>query len=158
MLSIRQATDDDRPSICAVHVRAIREVCSRAYSPAQVASWSGLLSPASYTAVVRERFLVVAEDADGIVGFGQLHEACGEIEAVYVLPGRQNEGIGGSVLRALEAAARSAGLNTLRLSATLNAVPFYRTAGYVEEGPIIHRLPDGVELQCLRMSKSLAPP
>ena len=155
MLSIRRATDDDRQGIWTVHVRAIREVCSRSYSAAQVASWSGLLSPASYTAVVRDRFLVVAEDSDGIVGFGQLNEACGEVEAVYVLPGRQSEGVGGSVLRALEAAARAAGIGKLHLSATVNAVPFYQSAGYVEEGPVIHRLPDGLELQCLRMSKGL---
>ena len=41
------------------------------------------------------------------------------------------------------------------LSATLNAVRFYESAEYVEEGPIVHRLPTGVELQCLRMSKEL---
>jgi hypothetical protein len=58
---------------------------------------------------------------------------------------------------ALEDAARAAGVEKLHLSATLNAVSFYERAGYVGEGPVVHRLPTGVELECLRMSKELAP-
>ena len=57
-------------------------------------SWAGRLSPASYVAAVRERVLVVFEDASSITGFGQLNQASGAIEAVYVLPDRQREGIG----------------------------------------------------------------
>lgn len=156
-LKIRRATDDDRQAIHMVHVRAIREVCSRSYSASQIASWAGLLSPDSYGAVVRERFLVVAEGADGIAGFGQLDEKSGEVEAVYVLPGLQGKGIGGALLHSLEDAARAARLGKLHLSATLNAVSFYERSGYVGEGPIVHRLATGVELQCLRMSKELEP-
>jgi len=154
-LSIRRATDHDRQGIWNVHVRAISEVCSRSYSDKQITSWAGLLSPDSYVAVVRDRFLVVAEDSAGIIGFGQLNQASGEVEAVYVLPERQREGIGGALLRSLEDAAHSAGLKKLQLSATLNSVPFYRRAGYVEEGSTEHRLPSGVELPCVRMSKEL---
>ena len=153
---IRQAMDDDRQGIWAVHVRAIREVCSHSYSAEQVASWAGLLSPDSYAGVLRERFVLVAEDKGGIAGFGQLNQASGQVEAVYVLPDRQGEGIGRALLLALEDKARAAGLKRLQLSATLNAVPFYERAGYVEEGSTVHRLPNGVELQCLRMSKDLA--
>jgi len=154
-LNIRRATDRDRQGICTVHVRAIREVCSRSYSEEQITSWAGLLSPDSYVAVVRDRFLVVAEDTVGIVGFGQLNQTKGEVEAVYVLPERQRERIGGALLHSLEDAARAAGLKKLYLSATLNSVPFYRKAGYVEEASTVHRLPNGVELPCVRMSKEL---
>ena len=153
--NIRRATDDDRDAICTVHVRAIREVCSRSYPADQIASWAELLFPESYVAVLRDRLLLVAEDMDGIAGFGQLNHASGEVDAVYVIPERQGEGIGGMLLRSLEDAACTAGLKRLSLSATLNAVPFYRRAGYVDDGPIVHRLPTGVELKCLRMSKDL---
>jgi GNAT superfamily N-acetyltransferase len=140
-----------------VHVRAIREVCLHSYSADQIASGAGLLSSDNYVAVVREQFPVVAEDEGGIAGFGQLNQDIGGVEAVYVLPGRQGEGIGRALLRSLEDAARVVGLKRLHLSATLNAAPFYERAGYVEEGPAVHRLPTGVELQCLRMSRELAP-
>jgi GNAT superfamily N-acetyltransferase len=156
-VTIRRATDADRNAIWTVHVRAIREVCSSSYSADQIAAWSGLLSPDSYVEVVRERFLVVAEDSSGVVGFGQLDQAKGEVDAVYVLPGRQGEGIGRTLLHSLEEAARSAGLERLRLSATLNARPFYESAGYVRQGAARHRLPTGVELECVRMAKELPP-
>ncbi len=154
-IRIRRAKDADRRGIWTVHVRAIREVCSRSYSADRIASWAGLLTPDSYAAVVSERFLVVAEDAGAIVGFGQLDEPSGEVEAVYVLPDRQGEGIGRALLRSLEDAARAAGSKRLTLSATLNAVPFYESEGFAGESPVVHRLPTGVELPCLRMSKDL---
>jgi len=129
-LNIRRATDDDRTDICVVHVRAIREICSRSYTPEQVESWARRLSPDSYVAVLVERLVVVAQDRGEIVGFGQLDHASGEVEAVCVLPERQGEGIGRALLPALEDAASAAGLERLCLSATLNAVTFYRRAGY----------------------------
>ena len=100
---------------------------------------------------------MVAEDTCGIAGFGQLNQVTGEVDAVYVLPGRQGEGIGGALLRGLEDAARGVGLKKLHLAATPSAVAFYESAGYVGEGPIVHRLPNGVELPCFRMSKELGP-
>jgi GNAT superfamily N-acetyltransferase len=154
-IRLRPAIHDDRAGICAVHVRAIRETCGRAYSPEQVSAWSGLLSPDSYTAVLKERFLLVATDEGVIVAFGQLDRATGEVDAVYVRPDRQREGIGRRVLGALEAEARKSGIRTLELSATLNALSFYEAAGYTRRRPTVHRLPTGAELECVRMDKEL---
>ena len=154
-VTLRQATDDDRPGICTVHVRAIRETCSRSYSPEQVSVWADLLSPDSYSGVLKERVLVVATDEGAVVGFGQLNPNTGEVDAVYVLPDRQGEGIGRLLLVDLEARARARGIRMLELSATLNAVPFYAQAGYTRRHVAVHRLPTGVELECIRMDKEL---
>ena len=154
-VSLRPATDDDRPGICTVHVRAIRETCARSYSPEQVSAWAGLLSPDSYSTVLKERILVVATDGAAVVGFGQLNPDTGEVDAVYVLPGRQGEGIGRLLLAELEAKARARDIRMLELSATLNAVPFYAQAGYTRRHVALHRLPAGVDLECVRMGKEL---
>lgn len=154
-VSLRPATDDDREAICIVHVRAIRASCSRSYSPEQVSSWLGLLSPDSYSTVLKERVLVVATDGEAVVGFGQLNPSIGEVDAVYVLPEHQGEGIGRLLLADLEAKARARGIRMLKLSATLNAASFYAQAGYVRRHVAVHRLPTGVELECVRMSKAL---
>ncbi len=154
-VSVRPATDEDRASICNVHVRAIRETCSRSYSPEQVSAWAGLLSPESYTAVLKERVLVVATEGGAVVGFGQLNPDTGEVDAVYVLPDCQGQGIGRVLLADLEAKARARGIRVLELSATLNALPFYTQAGYARRHPAVHRLPSGVGLECVRMSKEL---
>lgn len=152
---IRPATDEDRHGIWTVHVRAIRETCSRSYSREEVSAWAGLLSPDSYTGVLRERVMVVATDGASVVGFGQLNPAAGEVDAVYVLPERQGQGIGQLLLGELEEGARRRGLGSLELSATLNAATFYEKAGYARRDDAVHRLPSGVELRCVRMRKEL---
>jgi len=154
-VNIRPAADGDRPAICTVHVRAIRETCSHSYAPEQISSWAGLLSPDSYTVVLEKRIIVVAADGAMVVGFGQLNPDAGEVDAVYVLPERQGEGIGRMLLSDLEEQARARGITTLELSATLNAAKFYERAGYAQRHVAVHRLPTGVELQCIRMSKQL---
>jgi GNAT superfamily N-acetyltransferase len=99
--------------------------------------------------------MVVAVDGASVVGFGQLNQSTGEVDAVYVLPERQGEGIGRLLLAELEGQARAWGLGKLELSATLNAAGFYQRAGYYQHDVILHRLPTGVELHCIRMAKSL---
>ncbi|MGE0455337.1 MAG: GNAT family N-acetyltransferase [Vicinamibacteria bacterium] len=154
-MSLRPAVDADRPGICAVHVAAIRGTCSRAYTAEQISSWAGLLSPDSYTGVLRERVMLVATDGDEVVGFGQLNAETGEVDAVYVLPERQGEGIGRALLSELERQARDRGVARLELSATLNATAFYERAGYARQTAALHRLPTGVDLQCIRMSRRI---
>jgi GNAT superfamily N-acetyltransferase len=105
--------------------------------------------------VLKERVLLVATDGDAIVGFGQLNPDAGEVDAVYVLPDRQGQGIGQRLLAGLEAEARARDIRALELSATLNAVSFYAQAGYTRRHVAVHRLPTGVELECVRMGKEL---
>jgi len=114
---IRPAVDADRSAIYTVHMRAIRETCSRSYSDQQIASWATLFSPDSYATVIKERVFIVADEEHAVVGFGQLNPEIGEVDAVYVLPERQGEGIGRLLLSNLEDAARERGLGTLTLSA-----------------------------------------
>lgn len=155
-LSIRRAGSADRHGIWTVHVRAIREVCSRSYSEEQIAAWAALLSPDSYATVIKERVFLVAEDRGVVVGFGQLNQDSGEVEAVYVVPERQGEGIGHALLSSLENSAREHGVATVELSATLNAITFYEGAGYEPCGVAAHRLPTGAELPCVRMTKQVS--
>ncbi|MGE3853348.1 MAG: N-acetyltransferase family protein [Planctomycetota bacterium] len=153
--TIRPATDGDCEGLWTVHVQAIRHTCSRAYSAEQIQAWSALLSPGSYVEMLRNRVVVVAEDDTGVIGFGQLDADRREIEAVYVRPDRQGQGIGRALLQRLESSARAVGIDKVSLSATLNAVPFYVRAGFTTEGPVVHRLPTGQELACTRMHKGL---
>jgi len=153
--TIRPAADGDREALWTVHVQAIRDTCSRVYSAGQISAWSDLLSPRSYVEVLRDRVIVVAEDDTGVIGFGQLDANTQEIEAVYVLPDRQGHGVGRALLQWLESSARAAGIDTVWLSATLNAVSFYEGAGFHSEGPVVHQLPTGQGLACVRMAKGL---
>ncbi len=152
---IRPAVDSDRTGICTVHVRAIRETCSLSYSPQQIDVWAGLLSPDTYTALLKKRIILVGADATDIVGFGQLDPENSELQAVYVRPERQRQGIGRRLLSELEGQARALGISRLEVSATLNAVTFYEQNGYAPRRAAVHRMLSGLELQCLRMEKRI---
>lgn len=155
MVKIRRGTQEDAPQICKVHTSAIRWICSSAYGERDIDAWVGALAPESYSDPLATRVVLVAEDDGVVVGFGQLHPEAGQIEAVYVAPGQAGRGVGGTILRRLEAEARANGVRRLTLSSTLNAVTFYTGAGYRTVGPGKHRLANGSEIACVQMEKDL---
>jgi GNAT superfamily N-acetyltransferase len=74
-------------------------------------------------------------EAIGCGGFKRVDKATGEIKRVWTAPSARGLGVARRVLRALEGAAREAGLKTLRLStnrALTEAHALYRSQGYRE--------------------------
>lgn len=153
--SIRAATSADVDSIREVHQRSIGEVCSSVYSADEVAAWLDALRPERYPEMLVERDVFVAVDGVTLVGFGMLDLGAAIVNAVYVVPSLLRRGIGSRLVGSLEEVARAAGLGSLDLHSTLNAVPFYESLGYVSRGPARNELPSGVLLPCVAMHKSL---
>lgn len=158
MFCIRKATVSDRTAIHALHTASIRRLCSSHYSFDEIERWAGFLTPDHYTEVIRDanRRFVVAEEEGEIIAFGQARLAEGEIEAVYVHPDHAGRGTGALILAYFENLAVQASLVSLRLTATLNAVPFYERRGFRIDGYAEHHHPSGIALRCARMSKTLA--
>jgi GNAT superfamily N-acetyltransferase len=74
-------------------------------------------------------------DAVGCGGFKRVDKATGEIKRVWTAPTARGLGVARRMLRALEAAAREAGVKTLRLDtnrALTEAHALYRSEGYRE--------------------------
>jgi DNA-binding MarR family transcriptional regulator/N-acetylglutamate synthase-like GNAT family acetyltransferase len=74
-------------------------------------------------------------DAVGCGGFKRVDKATGEIKRVWTAPSARGMGVARRMLRALEAAAREAGVKTLRLDtnrALTEAHALYRSEGYLE--------------------------
>jgi DNA-binding MarR family transcriptional regulator/RimJ/RimL family protein N-acetyltransferase len=74
-------------------------------------------------------------DAVGCGGFKRVDRATGEIKRVWTAPSARGLGVARRMLRALEAAAREAGVKTLRLDtnrALTEAHALYRSEGYLE--------------------------
>ena len=78
-------------------------------------------------------FCVVTESNAAINGVGLVNHA-GEILLCYVAPESQGHGYGSAILAALEAKARTWGLDKLRLGSTVLARPFYERHGYISAG------------------------
>jgi len=154
MITIRKGKQEDRESIWQVHTRAIRKVCRSHYAENELAVWASVLKPGRYRKSIEDGTLLVAEEEDVIIGFGNLNQATAEIEAMYVDPDHVGRGVGIEILQTLEGLAAEVGLTSLRLSASLNAVGFYERAGYKSERQERYLLPFE-RVACVNMVKKL---
>jgi putative acetyltransferase len=155
-LALRGVDLADAQPLWALRTRAIRELCAGYYPAADIAAWAATAMPPRFGEVLVLQRAVVVDEGERAVGFGFLDRDDGEVAAVYVSPEVARRGVGRLILARLEADARTAGLATLRLASSLNAVRFYRAAGYGDERPDTFRHPGGFDLPCVRMTKRLA--
>lgn len=154
--TLRRATPADRERLWFVRTLAIAGINDGHYRRAQLNQWAAVPMPVQFDEVIRTQPLVVAETTGGaVVGMGFLDQTTGEVNAIFVHPEYQRRGIGTKILLELEQIARNSGLECLRLSATLNSVPFYKAAGYAELAESNYSHPNGFELRCVVMSKHL---
>jgi putative acetyltransferase len=155
-ITVRRATIADAPAIWRVHTSAIRRTCAAAYSPHAIETWVEMLRPEKYHPQISDMMFRVAEDSAGqLVGFALFFPRSGELNALYVAPGAQRQGIGALLLDDVHRLAKSLGHSSVRLRATLNAESFYARHGYVAQGRTEHRLTADVALPCIQMTYTL---
>src|SRR4051794_2297601 len=154
-INVRPGVPGDAEAIWRVHVASIRQVCSSHYTPEQIEAWAGPKRPENYVrAMSNGEWFWVAVDNGEVVGFVSFHGDT--VYGLYVAPGKLRQGIGAALLRAAEAGASEAGVESLKLGSTLNAEAFYRAQGYVSAGRTSRSM-NGVDVPSVRMSKSLRP-
>ncbi len=154
-LTIRAATESDIPAIWGVHSSAISGTCQTHYSDEVIRAWVERLKPESYRAVVKRAMVLLAEDADRPVGFGQIDLAKAEIQAVYVEPAAQSRGVGATLLKALEEVAVQHRLPRITLKATLNAEQFYAARGWRTTAHEVNKITEQIGVECVEMEKVL---
>ena len=142
------------------HLREVRNLsaqagCRAVYSSEQLLAWLTRPLPEKMLLLIKEGFVLVAEVQEAIVGYGALDPNTHEVEAVFVLPSFAGRGIGRALLGALESRALSLNIKHLHLAASLNAVPFYRAAGYISSTRAEFPLEHGLALEYENMAKSL---
>lgn len=145
----------DAAPLWDLRTRAIRELCAGHYPPGDVDAWARTPMPPRFAEVLVLQRAVVVEADGRAIAFGFLDRDDGEVAAVYVSPDVARCGVGRMLLARLEADAAAHGLAKLRLAASLNALRFYRSAGYGDERPDTFRHPGGFDLPCVRMQKAL---
>ena len=155
-VAIRRAEEIDCEAILRVHIRAIRELAKNHYTPEEIDTWASPRKPENYAESVRNKEFYVAEENGLIIGFGILNQSQSEIEAVYVSSEVARRGIGKAILQKLEERARDLNIESVKLDASLNAIAFYKNAGYEPQQETKHRLTSGVEIGCVLMTKKLS--
>jgi len=114
-----------------VRMAAIRVLASSHYPKAEIDGWCASRTAATYRASIERQAMLVEEMEGVVVAFGLLNQEATHIDGVYVYPSHSRQGVGLRILRALEAMAAERGIKAITLDASLNAVEFYRQAGYV---------------------------
>ena len=154
-MEIRLAGPDDKEAIAEVHAASIKSVCSSHYDSSQIESWVNVIKPDVYDQALNEKYFILAVEGRAVTGLGIMDIQGGEISAVYAAPGSIGQGVGTLLLENMEMKAAEKGVRRLTANATLNAQSFYQRKGYRVVGEERHRLPDGTELPCIRMVKTI---
>ena len=141
-MRIRDAVPLDAEAIRTVHYKSIKELGTQAYSQEQVNAWAKGCESANYSGIIEadEVEYIVAETDGGVRAFGSLQLAVpneyeadvdAEVTGVYVHPSVARQSVGTHIYSELERRARANDVQTLGLSASLNAVSFYEAHGYM---------------------------
>ncbi|MGH8213310.1 MAG: GNAT family N-acetyltransferase [Rhodanobacteraceae bacterium] len=154
-LSLRRATAADAADLWRVRCDAIRETCRSHYPAEMLERWAATPLPETFGRRIEDEYAIVGITGSGIAGFAALKASASLIDAVFVAPGEGRRGLGRQLLANLERVAIARGLQTLRVNASLNAVPFYAAAGYEGISQGIYTTSAGVQIACVRMEKSL---
>jgi len=136
-VTIRTAAQDDLPAILELARRAIAAVPPTRYSAADLEAWS-LESMRGLGALVASgRYLVACDSSGRVVAQGGWDlgpgAGTGTVRALFTDPARQGEGLGRSMLIAIEGHLRAAGCTLIVVAASLNAAGFYARHGYSAE-------------------------
>ncbi len=155
LIVVRDAKRDDAIAIWCVRTLAIRSIANQFYSPRDVETWANVPMSERFADAFDQLDAVVCEIRDSIVGWGFADFKLARIEAIFVEPSYFGNGVGRKIGEEFECRARSSGLESLELSSTLNAVPFYSRLGFQALGESLFEHPAGFTLPCVTMAKSL---
>jgi GNAT superfamily N-acetyltransferase len=136
-MRIRDAVPGDALAACTVMLRSIVELCGPDHhnDPAILQRWLGNKTPEMFCSSLRPgNSLLVALEGEAIVAVGAVTDT-GEITLNYVLSDVRFSGVSRALLGALEARAVERGNKRCALTSTETARRFYRSNGYLEDGP-----------------------
>jgi N-acetylglutamate synthase-like GNAT family acetyltransferase len=176
-VAIRVATSADIPTLQDLIPASVRALSRVDYSEAQIEAAIRYVFGVDSQLIADETYYV-AVDNEAIVGCGgwswrrtlyggdqrrmgggalldPAHDAA-RVRAFFVAGDHARRGIGARILATCEAAALKKGFSRVELMSTLPGVPFYRTCGFEEIEHVIDTLPDGTNIQFVRMARRIS--
>jgi len=176
-VAIRLATSADIPTLQGLIPASARALSRFHYSEAQIEAAIRYVFGVDSQLIADETYYV-AVDNEAIVGCGggswrrtlyggdqrrmgggalldPAHDAA-RVRAFFVAGDHARQGIGARILATCEEAALKKGFSRVELMSTLPGVPFYRTCGFDEIERIIDTLPDGTNIQFVRMARRIS--
>jgi GNAT superfamily N-acetyltransferase len=133
-MSIRFARFEDVSGILRLIERALEHGCRDVYDERQRRSVYLAYACSLFMEALGPFETLVAEIGGRLVGATQVDPRTGLLRALFVDAGFQGKGVGHALLAAIESRARSARCQRLCGAMSLNAVEFYRRAGFRAPG------------------------
>jgi N-acetylglutamate synthase-like GNAT family acetyltransferase len=125
---IRRALQGDAGDISAIISRALRETNAKDYTNEVIERIERTFSPFAMIQLINKRTVFVATVNDRIVGAASLDGAL--VQAVFVSPDLQGEGIGKRLMAQIERTARKGGISVLTVPSSITAESFYAQVGF----------------------------
>jgi putative acetyltransferase len=154
-LTLRRARFEDVNALLRLIEESIDHGCREHYGQAQRRAVFLTYAESLFVDVVQPFDTIVAE-RDRFLGMAQLDPRGGRLRALFVAPSLQGRGLGRLLLGAVEKLARARGLRALDGAMSMNAVGFYRRAGFVARRGPEHLIRAGVVVPIIDMQKVLA--
>ena len=132
MVLIRQFEPKDAEAVSFLVRETLKESNSADYSFDILQPLIEYFSPENLLRLSRERFCLVAEADNRIVGTGAIEDT--ELVTFFVLPEYQKKGIGGKLLEEIESFAARRKIKTIRVGSSVTGELFYEKAGYRRTG------------------------
>lgn len=156
---IRRAIHSDAEGIIQVHVRSIREICGKDYTPAQIEAWAGRkFKPELWAQAIDRDYIWVVDDESKVIGFGHLavmdENSC-EVLGLYFVPPAIGHGLGKEMFREFKKIGVQNNLKTMRLHSTITAKSFYESLGFLQSGSDTTVDMRGVAIPCYPMELTL---
>jgi putative acetyltransferase len=155
--TLRRGRFEDVPGILRLIGRALETGCREVYDQRQRRWVYTTYASSLFIDSVGPLETLVAESDGRLAGVAQLDPRSGILRALFVDDGFQGRGVGRALLERVEARARAAGCARLHGAMSLNAIAFYRSAGFLPSGEAQSLRGDGVRVPVLWMEKSLRP-
>jgi putative acetyltransferase len=156
-VSIRIARFEDVAEILRLIERALEQGCGDVYDQRQRRAVYLAYASSLFIDALGPFATVVAVLGDRLVGAAQIDPGTGLLRALFVDGALQGQGLGRTLLADAEARARAAGCERMYGAMSLNAVAFYRRAGFRARSRVQHVLGGGVWVPVLWMEKPLLP-
>ncbi|WP_110668974.1 GNAT family N-acetyltransferase [Salinicola halophilus] len=156
-LTFRTAAADDIERLWALRAEAARVQCAGYYPAEALETWLAAPPSAAFRQYVAQGHALIGERAGSLIGYAVIDAPGRELEALFVAPSAFRQGYGAQLLQRAKHLAATLGIDSLTLSAALNAIDFYRAHDYelITTDSFAHR--SGVTLERGVMRKTLTP-
>jgi GNAT superfamily N-acetyltransferase len=162
MKQIRRALPKDAKGIHDAHMRSIREVLSKDYSPSLVDAWGDRpFQEVEQISIINSQLVWVIDNNGEIEGFIQLglndedSMRSAHIYGLYLTPDALNQGLGRNLVEMSIMDAKTEGATKVTLDAGTSTLPFYEKLGFEASGSEITIQIGGSEVSCIPMLLNL---